>query len=154
MFPSSDSNLRHSPSLHRVLSGKFPRFLSTMRMLRNLPLFLLQFVSFSSTVPLYTLFLRGLCLRISSRVRSESREARSFYLFPQQEPVSGSEQIFPGSWGILMRLPCSSTPDGLRIPGLSSIAVLPPQSIQRRLRQRTFEAQSHSFRTRCLRFTM
>jgi hypothetical protein len=51
-------------------------------------------------------------------------------------------------------MPCSSTPAGPRTPGHCGVSAWPPRCPQRRLPRinPAFEAQSHGFRTRCLRF--
>ncbi len=66
--------------------------------------------------------------------------------------VNSSSQV-PGK--PFVHLPCSRTPAEREIPSLYSNLVLPPRAGVRRLRQSPdFGAQSHSFCTRCLRFTI
>lgn len=64
------------------------------------------------------------------------------------------QQRLPGSWGILVYMPCSKTPVGPYVPSHSGTMVLPStnKTVSAPTLEINFEAQLHGLHTRCLRF--
>ena len=137
------------PSLGRILLGEFSYFIGTMtalRLLLSLPA-ALRSPSFGGTIFV-------LIVRSSQRLRTY--HGKPGVVIPESPPDTqdgrNSSSQVPGE--PLVHLPCSQTPVGQWYQ-VAKVPLCCPRILKNEdSNEAVFEAQSHSFCTRCLRFTL
>ena len=113
---------------------------------------------FLPPVPPHFVFLRLAVPREHSRFRSRRRRVlrrRAWGWLPGipcRDFLPWRRQDLPRSWGTLVLMPCSSTPAGSTCQAITTHRRGPRSDHDEGSRIATFEAQSHSFSTGCLRF--
>ena len=149
MFPSNGSDNSAPPSLPRVPAVRFPCFDGTIRTLRlpAAPSRRASLPSLGGTTPSASYFARS----AADAGRGRLLELVTRYLRP--DLVEWKRQDLPGSWGTPCALALLSDPGRTGRIRPYGASARPPLCPRRRLPHSiAFEAQSHGFGTRCLRF--
>jgi len=148
-FPPTVGITWHPAFLHRVLAGRVPRLqqyyqdaTTSCRPSRRT-----SFPSLGVTTGVFGYFVSP----VAAEHSATGLELVTRYLRPGLLPRRRQDLL--RSWGTpIMLLPCSSTPAGSTCQATTTRRLGPRVDHDEDSYNATFEAQSHSFGTRCLRF--